>query len=249
MAPNFVFNGPTERTQQRPTLHITSVPIVTVGEHNCEANRLVIQISATNLTPESFVDTFILEKASQLNLYPNQIFRDLLLTMQDQFIYTPYSIPSKNKITAGFNRNEFDRSSYVSSIKSYSKKTNLFFVINQAIGYIQSLTTVEDTPNQFWAYFNRTWMVRFAPCLWNISAGMMNRINNALERYNRRLNDFFANTHPNICSFVEIIKEEFLYFEERYAEIRLNSYSVVFRPIIRYEEALLEEFNIYLLNN
>ncbi|KAF0985641.1 hypothetical protein HZS_2261 [Henneguya salminicola] len=35
--------------------------------------------------------------------------------------------------------------------------------INQAIGYIQSLTTVEDTLNQFWAYFNRTWMVRFPP--------------------------------------------------------------------------------------
>ncbi|KAF0988298.1 hypothetical protein HZS_2529 [Henneguya salminicola] len=45
------------------------------GEHNCEANRL----------------------ASQLNLYPNQIFRDPLLTMRDQFANTPYSIPSKNQ--------------------------------------------------------------------------------------------------------------------------------------------------------
>ncbi|KAF0985536.1 hypothetical protein HZS_6688 [Henneguya salminicola] len=43
------------------------------GEHNCEANRHMIQIPATNLSPESFVETFIFEKASQLNLYPNQI--------------------------------------------------------------------------------------------------------------------------------------------------------------------------------
>ncbi|KAF0991025.1 hypothetical protein HZS_3638 [Henneguya salminicola] len=34
--------------------------------------------------------------------------------------------------------------------------------INQAIGYIQSLTTAKDTLNQFWGYFNRTWMVRFS---------------------------------------------------------------------------------------
>ncbi|KAF0985628.1 hypothetical protein HZS_1446, partial [Henneguya salminicola] len=84
--------------------------------------------------------------------------------------------------------------------------------------------TAKETLNQFLAYFNRTWMVRFAPSLWNISAGMMNRTSNA---------------HPNICSFVEIIKDEFLYSFE----------SVIFRPIIRYSETLLEEFCIYFLNN
>ncbi|KAF0987844.1 hypothetical protein HZS_2649 [Henneguya salminicola] len=61
----------------------------------------------------------------------------------------------------------------------------------------------------------------FALSLWNISAGMMNRANKALKRYNRRLNDFFADVHPNICYFIEIIKEEFHYIEE----------NVVFRPI------------------
>ncbi|KAF0989716.1 hypothetical protein HZS_1864 [Henneguya salminicola] len=60
---------------------------------------------------------------------------------------------------------------------------------------------------------------------------------------------FLCQCNPNICSFVEIIKEEFLYFDEMYAEVRLNSYSVVFRPIIRHGEALLEEVTIYLLNN
>ncbi|KAF0989922.1 hypothetical protein HZS_1078 [Henneguya salminicola] len=59
------------------------------GTHNCEANRLGIQIPAINLTHESFVNTFILEKASQLNLYPNQIFRGLLLNMRNQFVKIP----------------------------------------------------------------------------------------------------------------------------------------------------------------
>ncbi|KAF0992964.1 hypothetical protein HZS_3421 [Henneguya salminicola] len=70
--------------------------------------------------------------------------------------------------------------------------------INQTIGDIQSLTTTKDTLNQLWVYFNLTWMVRFPPSLWNISAAMVNRTNNALEH-------------------------KFLYFEERYAEVRLNS--------------------------
>ncbi|KAF0987857.1 hypothetical protein HZS_8101 [Henneguya salminicola] len=98
--------------------------------------------------------------------------------------------------------------------------------INQAIGYIQSLTTAVDAQNQFLAYFNHTWMVRFSTSLCNISAGIRSRTNNALKHLNRRLNDLFTNAPPNICSFVEIIKDEFLYFEERSAEVCLNSYSV-----------------------
>ncbi|KAF0985423.1 hypothetical protein HZS_8093 [Henneguya salminicola] len=75
------------------------------------------------------------------------------------------------------------------------------------------------------------------PSLWNISAGIetgrRNRTNNALERYNRRLNHLLANSHEIIPSFVEIIRDEFLYFEERQAEVRLNSHRGVFRPRIR----------------
>ncbi|KAF0987221.1 hypothetical protein HZS_1343 [Henneguya salminicola] len=37
--------------------------------------------------------------------------------------------------------------------------------------------------------------------------------------------------------------------EQRYAEVCPNSYSVVFRALIRYGKSPLEEFNIYLLNN
>ncbi|KAF0991504.1 hypothetical protein HZS_5716 [Henneguya salminicola] len=112
MAPNFVFNGRSYIKKLTKTN----------GEHNCEANRLVIQIPVTNL----FFATLISEKVSQLNLYLNQIFRDLLLTMSDQFVLTPYSIPSKNQRAARFNRNEFDRSSYASSIKSSSIQPTFF---------------------------------------------------------------------------------------------------------------------------
>ncbi|KAF0991292.1 hypothetical protein HZS_7295 [Henneguya salminicola] len=52
--------------------------------------------------------------------------------MHDQFFKTLYSIPSKKSSIfsyqrkAGFNRNEFDRSSHVSSLKSSSKKPTFF---------------------------------------------------------------------------------------------------------------------------
>ncbi|KAF0987855.1 hypothetical protein HZS_8099 [Henneguya salminicola] len=115
MAPNFVFNGRFYRKNLTKTsvtyskcsncdrgcparLIVRNNEISEKGEHNCEANRLVIQIPATKLTSESFVDTFTLEKASQRNLDPNQIFRYLLLTMRGQFVYTPYRISSKNQV-------------------------------------------------------------------------------------------------------------------------------------------------------
>ncbi|KAF0991571.1 hypothetical protein HZS_1784 [Henneguya salminicola] len=85
-------------------------------------------------------------------------------------------------------------------------------------------------------------MVGLPPILWNLTDGMVNRTINALERYNRRLNDLFANAPPNRCSFTEIIKDEFLDFEEKYAECDISTG-------IRHCEALLQEFNIYLVNN
>ncbi|KAF0988095.1 hypothetical protein HZS_4052 [Henneguya salminicola] len=145
MEANFVFNGRLYRkslTKTKVTYYKCSncdrccparliVRINKISEkskHNWEANCLMIQIPAQNLSPESVVDTLIFERAFQLNLYPNQILRDLLLTMRDQFVHTPY-IPS-SKINyqrrAGFNRNKFDRSSYVSSIKSFSKQPTFF---------------------------------------------------------------------------------------------------------------------------
>ncbi|KAF0985869.1 hypothetical protein HZS_1152 [Henneguya salminicola] len=64
------------------------------------------------------------------------------------------------------------------------------------------------------------------------------RTNNALERYNRRLNDFFVSSHPNLASFVSIIKDEFLYPSEICKKIRQDSSNIHFgqglfkRPLI-----------------
>ncbi|KAF0987700.1 hypothetical protein HZS_3294 [Henneguya salminicola] len=77
MAHNFVFNGRSYRKNLTkancsnccrgcPARLITRNNEISIkGEHNCEANRLVIQITVTYLTHESFVDT------SSLKRHPN----------------------------------------------------------------------------------------------------------------------------------------------------------------------------------
>ncbi|KAF0987846.1 hypothetical protein HZS_2651 [Henneguya salminicola] len=76
MAPNFVFNGRSYRKNLTKAncsncdrgcparLIVRNNEISEKGEHNCEANRLLIQIPATYITHKSFFDTFMLEKAS-----------------------------------------------------------------------------------------------------------------------------------------------------------------------------------------
>ncbi|KAF0989678.1 hypothetical protein HZS_1549 [Henneguya salminicola] len=96
------------------------------------------------------------------------------------------------------------------------------------------LLTHEDAVDKFWQYFERTRPVRFPHNAWNSSEipqlEIKNRTNNVLERYNKRLSDFFANALRNICSFAEIIRDEFKYYEETCVEIRQNSNGIVFHP-------------------
>lgn len=64
----------------------------------------------------------------------------------------------------------------------------------------------------FWNYFSNTWMKKFPSNLWNISWSKdkqeVKRTNNCLERYNRRMGEKFLNAHPNVFSFVSVIREE-----------------------------------------
>ena len=65
--------------------------------------------------------------------------------------------------------------------------------------------------DMFLDYFRSTWMTLFSPNDWNISAQinhhmLANRTNNALESYNRHLNNLFTHPHPNIVDFVERLK-------------------------------------------
>jgi hypothetical protein len=51
---------------------------------------------------------------------------------------------------------------------------------------------------------------KYSPTLWNVhnNDNIINRTNNPLERYNRRINKVFPVAHPNILSFLETIKKE-----------------------------------------
>ncbi|KAF0992209.1 hypothetical protein HZS_6298 [Henneguya salminicola] len=54
------------------------------------------------------------------------------------------------------------------------------------------------------------------------------RTNNCLERYNRRIGDFFINAHPNLAEFISVIKAEFYFYSEKYKETRKNARGIVY---------------------
>lgn len=105
--------------------------------------------------------------------------------------------------------------------------------ISVAIEFINTLTDEQEELKVFWDYFQKTWMTRFHPVLWNLSTtediNIVGRTNNALERYNRRLGEHFFNAHPNLCFFISVIKKEFLYYSEKCNEIRQNSSGIVYQ--------------------
>ena len=64
----------------------------------------------------------------------------------------------------------------------------------------------------FFSYFKQTWMMKYGVELWNHSTKqkedeIVHRTNNALESFNRRLNDRFGNAHPNLAHFIDVIRE------------------------------------------
>jgi hypothetical protein len=70
--------------------------------------------------------------------------------------------------------------------------------------------------SRFWDYFDHTWGDLFPPPTWSVyeiisdpkeKNKLVNMTNNALERFNRRLNECFPNAHPKMPSFVEALNE------------------------------------------
>jgi hypothetical protein len=68
--------------------------------------------------------------------------------------------------------------------------------------------------DKFWNYFVNTWMVRFPPETWNISHLLtdiefrdllIQRTNNPLERFNKKLNDQGL-THPSVMQLMVCLK-------------------------------------------
>ncbi|KAG2815835.1 hypothetical protein PC111_g13404 [Phytophthora cactorum] len=63
--------------------------------------------------------------------------------------------------------------------------------------------------NQFWNYFQKTWIETFPPDLWNIygvQREIVNRTNNPLERFHREVNARL-NRQPSLRHFVKTIEE------------------------------------------
>ncbi|KAF0991346.1 hypothetical protein HZS_5471 [Henneguya salminicola] len=84
-------------------------------------------------------------------------------------------------------------------------------LIEEITTYFNCITT---RINFILEYFYLTWRRRFEPQLWNISNindnNIAGRTSNALERYNRRIGENFANAHPNLASFISIIRTKSL---------------------------------------
>ncbi len=80
----------------------------------------------------------------------------------------------------------------------------------------------------FWVYFQKTWIKKFKPALWNVhhllkkGVSMRNRTNNPLERYNRTMKTLFPVPHPSVEQFVEVIKKEADRFLEEGRDILLG---------------------------
>ena len=68
--------------------------------------------------------------------------------------------------------------------------------------------------NKFWSYFSRIWLDLYDPKIWNIHGlltenpdiTLVNRTNNPLERFNRRLNNSFPSPHPSMSQFIDTVR-------------------------------------------
>ncbi|GMF24073.1 unnamed protein product [Phytophthora fragariaefolia] len=72
----------------------------------------------------------------------------------------------------------------------------------------EGLTYTYHKWESFWSYFNRQWVRRYDPDLWNVegmSKQVVARTTNPLERFNRELNGTFR-PHPSLPVFVSGIE-------------------------------------------
>ncbi|KAF0990696.1 hypothetical protein HZS_1232 [Henneguya salminicola] len=121
-------------------------------------------------------------------------------------------------------------------LKQAIRKKAIKYKISIILSKMKSLTQIShseinDAITDIQTFFSRK--IRFDPSLWNVSevesAGMVNITNNAIMRYNRRLNENFSNAHLNLYGFGEVIKQEFEYYQERCTEMRKNASEIIFR--------------------
>ncbi|KAF0992134.1 hypothetical protein HZS_6780 [Henneguya salminicola] len=97
--------------------------------------------------------------------------------------------------------------------------------IGNALNFIKEKIQKNINFEPFQTYFNKTWVPKFPPNLWNTSEkeeefDFIVKTINALEGYNRRLGECFSTSHPNIIAFVNTIKNEFVYYSSEMNERR-----------------------------
>jgi hypothetical protein len=106
-------------------------------------------------------------------------------------------------------------------------------ILTKGIAYVESVVGSSPKWDLFWKYFKKTWIQTFPPRSWNIRAlpeslvEDLNRTNNPLERYNRKLNDEFRGSgHPPLLSFIEGIRRHSTEYIQLIRDVQQNRVKV-----------------------
>ncbi|KAG4224194.1 hypothetical protein PC116_g27348 [Phytophthora cactorum] len=93
--------------------------------------------------------------------------------------------------------------------------------------------------NQFWNYFQKTWIEMFPPDLWNIygvQREIVNRTNNPLERFHREVNARLKG-QPSLPHFVKTIEEIARHYQILRKSIITGDAEALKRPGLRFPRA------------
>ncbi|KAF0992963.1 hypothetical protein HZS_3420 [Henneguya salminicola] len=87
--------------------------------------------------------------------------------------------------------------------------------------FVPNVNALRTTKNEFiycrvFPEIIKTWTINHGPALCNINnkkdEDLTSRTNNSVERYNRRIQECFKNSHQNLFSFLDVIHKEIEYF-------------------------------------
>ncbi|KAE8913134.1 hypothetical protein PF005_g17412 [Phytophthora fragariae] len=100
------------------------------------------------------------------------------------------------------------------------RKKGIPFVMKKLYGLIGKPVETEHKAkwDAFWEYFVSTWCELYELSCWNTSGmieanvEIVNRTNNPLETYNRKLADTFGTSHMGLLNFVQVLKDEAKYY-------------------------------------
>ena len=118
-------------------------------------------------------------------------------------------------------------------------------IATKGISYVRSKTAenIEEKVQweTFWTYFRKTWLRKYNPRLWNVSylidhedrdRFLINRTNNPLERYNRRIAEKFREDgcrgKPTMDRFISVLKGESSYYLQLIDDIKMRKISPTF---------------------